>query len=72
MAPDRAAALTGIRNMFRLTGGVISIAAMVVALTLFSDQALGLATIFGWLALPVLLAAPLAFAIPDTRRRVSR
>jgi EmrB/QacA subfamily drug resistance transporter len=69
MAPDRAAALTGIRNMFRLTGGVISIAAMVVALTLFSDQALGLATIFGWLALPVLLAAPLAFAIPDAPRR---
>lgn len=74
-APDRAAALTGIRNTFRLTGGVISIAAMVVALTLFSDQALGLATIFGWLALPVLLAAPLAFAIPDLsrerRKRVS-
>jgi EmrB/QacA subfamily drug resistance transporter len=69
LAPDRAAALTGIRNMFRLTGGVISIASMVVALTLFSDQALGLATIFGWLALPVLLAAPLAFAIPDTARR---
>ena len=69
MAPDRAAALTGIRNMFRLTGGVISIAAMVVALTLFSDQALGLATIFGWLAVPILLAAPLAFAIPDAPRR---
>ena len=55
--------------MFRLTGGVISIAAMVVALTLFSDQALGLATIFGWLAVPILLAAPLAFAIPDAPRR---
>ncbi|MBV9579517.1 MAG: MFS transporter [Chloroflexi bacterium] len=69
MAPERAAALTGIRNMFRLTGGVISIAAMVVALTLFSDQALGLATIFGWLAIPVLLAAPLAFAIPNAPKR---
>ncbi len=66
LAPDRAAALTGIRNMFRLTGGVISIAGVVVALTLFPDQATGLATIFGWLALPVLMAAPLAFAIPDT------
>jgi MFS family permease len=59
LAPDRAAALTGIRNMFRLTGGVISIAAIVVALTLFPDQARGLSTIFAWLALPVLLAAPL-------------
>jgi Na+/melibiose symporter-like transporter len=65
MAPDRAAALTGIRNMFRLTGGVISIAVIVAMLTLFPDQATGQATIFAWLALPVMLAAPLAFAIPD-------
>ncbi len=69
LAPEKAAALTGIRNMFRLTGGVISIAGVVVGLTLFPDQATGLATIFAWLALPVLLAAPLAFAIPDAPRR---
>jgi EmrB/QacA subfamily drug resistance transporter len=73
LAPDRAAALTGIRNMFRLTGGVISISVVVVGLTFFQDQARGLATIFALLAVPILLAAPLALLIPDTaRERVDR
>ena len=71
LAPDRAAALTGIRNMFRLTGGVISIAVVVVALTFLPDQARGLATIFALLAVPILLAAPLALLIPDTVARAS-
>ena len=66
LAPEKAAALTGIRSMFRLTGGVISISGVVAAMTFFPDQARGLATIFALLALPVFLAAPLALLIPDT------
>jgi MFS family permease len=69
LAPDRAAALTGIRSMFRLTGGVLSIAGIVVALTVFPDKGRGLATIYAWLAVPLLLAAPLAFIIPDSARK---
>jgi EmrB/QacA subfamily drug resistance transporter len=69
LAPDKAAALTGIRSMFRLTGGVVSISLVVVALTFFPDQAQGLATIFGWLAAPILLAAPLALLMPDSSRK---
>jgi hypothetical protein len=54
--------------MFRLTGGVLSIAGIVLALTLFPDKGRGLASIYAWLAVPLLLAAPLAFMIPDSAR----
>jgi hypothetical protein len=39
LAPQRAAALTGVRSMFRLTGGVLSVTAISLALTFFPDVA---------------------------------
>ncbi|MFN8634031.1 MAG: MFS transporter [Chloroflexota bacterium] len=68
LAPERAAALTGVRGMFRLTGGVLSIAGIVLALTFFPDRGEGLVTIYGWLSLAVLVAIPIALSIPDTAR----
>src|SRR5262249_8286530 len=68
LAPDRAAALTGVRGMFRLTGGVLSIAGIVLALTFFPDRGEGLVKIYGFLSLAVLVAIPLALSIPDTAR----
>jgi EmrB/QacA subfamily drug resistance transporter len=65
LAPDRAAALTGVRGMFRLTGGVLSVAAVVLALTFFPDRGYGLSVIFMFLSVVVLLAVPLALMIPD-------
>ena len=65
LAPDRAAALTGVRGMFRLTGGVLSVAAVVLALTFFPDRGQGLSVIFMVLSVVVLLAVPLALMIPD-------
>src|SRR5262249_18359430 len=68
MAPDRAAALTGVRGMFRLTGGILSIAGIVLALTFFPDRGQGLVVIYGCLSIAVLAAVPLALSIPDTAR----
>jgi MFS family permease len=68
LAPDRAAALTGVRGMFRLTGGILSIAAIVLALTFFPDRGQGLMVIYGFVSMAVLVAVPLALSIPDTAR----
>jgi MFS family permease len=76
LAPDRAAAMTGVRGMFRLTGGVLGVASVVLALTFFPDRGHGLSVIFMFLSGAVLLAVPLALMIPDTaaerHRRVQR
>jgi MFS family permease len=64
-APDRAAAMTGVRGMFRLTGGVLSVATIVLVLTFFPDRGQGLSAIFLVLSGLVLLAVPLALMIPD-------
>jgi EmrB/QacA subfamily drug resistance transporter len=68
LAPDKAAVLTGIRSMFRLTGGVLSISGIVLGLTFFSDKAQGLSVIFAILSVVILLAVPLVFMIPDSAR----
>jgi MFS family permease len=68
LAPDKAAVLTGIRSMFRLTGGALSISGVVLGLTFFDDKAQGLSVIFGVLSLSLLAALPMVFAIPDTAR----
>jgi EmrB/QacA subfamily drug resistance transporter len=69
LAPDRAAALTGVRGMFRLTGGMLSIAGIVLALTYFPDRGAGLVAIYSVLSLAVLVAIPMALCIPDSARQ---
>ena len=54
--------------MFRLTGGVLSIAAIVLALAQMPDQAEGLSRVFLVLAGVMLVTVPLALMIPDTAR----
>jgi len=68
LAPTKAAAISGLRGMFRQTGGVIGIAGVVLALSYFPDQAQGLGLIFFALAGLLLLAVPLVFLIPDMAR----
>lgn len=72
LAPRRAAGVTGIRGMFRLTGGIIGIASIVLALSYFPDQGQGLSLIFLVLAAVLLLTVPLTLMIPDTARRRRR
>jgi EmrB/QacA subfamily drug resistance transporter len=66
-APDKAASITGIRGMFRLAGGTISISCVVLALSLFPDQAAGLDTIFLVFAAILLVTVPLVLMIPEPR-----
>jgi hypothetical protein len=68
-APGQAAAISGLRGMFRQTGGVIGVAGVVLALSFFPDQAQGLAIVFAVLAGVLLLAVPLVFLIPDLARQ---
>ncbi len=68
LAPRRAAALTGVRGMFRLTGGAVSITGIVLGLSFFDDKSRGMEVIFLVLAALLLLTIPLTFMIPDTAR----
>jgi len=68
LAPDRAAALTGVRSMFRLTGGVLSVTGISLVLTFFPDRGQGLAFVFGALSVAMLIVVPLTLSIPDTAR----
>ena len=68
LAPEKAAALTGIRGMFRLTGGALCIAAIVLALTFFPDQNQGLGVVFIGLGILVLSAITMAMQMPDSAR----
>jgi EmrB/QacA subfamily drug resistance transporter len=68
LAPRELAALTGLRGMFRQTGGAVGTAAVVLALSFFTDKAYGLGVIFVTLAGVLLLTVPLAFMIPDMAR----
>jgi MFS family permease len=69
LAPRQAAAITGIRNTFRLTGGALSIAAIVLTLSFFPDQSQGFSVVF-YVSTAILLATtPLIVAIPDGRTR---
>jgi hypothetical protein len=72
LLPERAAVVTGIRGMFRSTGGIIGTAFIVLALELSPDKAAGMRTIYAVLAVLLLTTIPLTFAIPDTARAKRR
>jgi EmrB/QacA subfamily drug resistance transporter len=64
-APDKAATITGIRGVFRLAGGTISISCVVLALSFFQDQAAGLDRIFMVFTGVLLVTVPLVLMIPE-------
>jgi EmrB/QacA subfamily drug resistance transporter len=73
--PGKVAALTGIRGMFRQTGGTLGTAMTVFVASLFADEAQGLQTVFFGLAFVMLAVIPVVFFIPDSardRRRAER
>jgi EmrB/QacA subfamily drug resistance transporter len=67
--PERAALITGIRGMFRSTGGVLGTALIVLWLEASPDKAAGMRTIFVVLAAVLLTTLPLALLIPDSARQ---
>jgi len=68
--PGKIAAATGIRNTFRLTGGLIgtSMVSMVLAIYGKAHEANGFESVFNVLALLNLINIPIIFFIPDTAR----
>ncbi len=68
LLPEKVAAATGLRGMFRATGGVLGTAAVVLALSHYQDKAAGLRAVFVFLSFALLLAIPCVFMIPDTAR----
>ncbi|MBV9329546.1 MAG: MFS transporter [Chloroflexi bacterium] len=71
-APDKAASITGIRGVFRLAGGTISISCVVLALSFFQDQAAGLDVIFVVFTAVLLVTVPLVVLIPEAAATESR
>ncbi len=69
LMPERAGAITGLRGMFRSTGGILGTALVVLVLELVPDRAAGMRAVFmGAAGALVGLVLPLVFAIPDTAR----
>jgi EmrB/QacA subfamily drug resistance transporter len=64
-APDKVAAITGIRGTFRLAGGTISISCVVLALSFFADKAQGLDVIFLVFTGVLLVTVPMVLMIPE-------
>lgn len=69
LLPDRAAAITGLRGMFRHTGGIVGVSTTTLVLSFFTDQAAGMQAIFLAAALLLQLTIPLAMMIPDSARQ---
>ncbi len=65
LLPAKAAQISGLRGMFRWTGGIMGISSVALALSFFEDKAAGMRTIFLVLAFILPVTVPLAFMIPD-------
>jgi len=73
--PGKVAAVTGIRGMFRQTGGTLGTAITVFIAALFTNEAHGLQVVFFSMTFVMLAIIPVVFLIPDTaraRRRVEQ
>jgi len=68
LMPDAVARITGLRGMFRTSGGVLGTAAIVLYLAHYKDQGLGLEHVFVGLSVLVLFVIPPIFLIPDNAR----
>jgi MFS family permease len=68
LMPEAVARITGLRSMFRTTGGVLGTAVIVLILANDKNEGAGLAHIFIYLSVLVLLVIPPIFLIPDGAR----
>ncbi len=70
LAPDRIAAITGLRGMFRSVGGTIGTSLVVLVMSQSGSRAVGLEHAFAGLAVGAVLVSFLVIGIPDggTRR----
>ena len=69
LMPHRASTITGVRGMFRQSGGAISIAIITLILQFIGNMSLGFTVVFISTGLIVLLTIPFIFAMPDKDAR---
>lgn len=69
LIPEKVAAASGIRGMFRFTGGTLGTGALILVLSHFPDKAVGLQYIFLFFGFMMLALIPIVFLIPDTARQ---
>lgn len=69
LAPDRVSAVTGLRGMFRQSGGIAGISVTTAVVTASADPGPRQAVSFAVLAAVVLVAVPLARRLPEQRGR---
>jgi EmrB/QacA subfamily drug resistance transporter len=69
LAPDQAAAIAGLRGMFRQTGGITAISVTSAFVARSADPGLAQAYVFLAFAVLLALALPLIFRVPDQHGR---
>ena len=69
LLPEKVAAVAGLRGMFRSIGGVFGTATITLLLSNFSDQALGMETIYFGFGILLITLIPIVFIIPDSARQ---
>ncbi len=70
LMPHRASTMSGVRGMFRQSGGAISIAVTTLILQFVGDMSLGFAIVFISTGVIALLTIPFIFAMPDKDTRI--
>ncbi len=70
MVPQKVAAVTGLRSMFRVMGGVMATSAVVLILSNFQDKGVGFQQISLFFGIFLLLLIPVVFMIPDRINRL--
>jgi EmrB/QacA subfamily drug resistance transporter len=71
LMPDRVATITGVRGMFRQSGGALSITVISLVLHYTGDMAHGFFIIFVCLGLVMLLVIPFIFAMPAKAQEIT-
>jgi EmrB/QacA subfamily drug resistance transporter len=68
MFPEKAAAIAGIRGMFRVMGGVVATPIIVLVLSRFQDEGLGFQQISLCFAILLIVLIPVVFLVPEMAR----
>jgi EmrB/QacA subfamily drug resistance transporter len=69
LMPDKVAAITGLRGMFRSIGGIFGVSVITMILHLSSTPALGFKIAFTSFGLWLCMTVPLVFLMPDGREQ---
>ncbi|MCL5058418.1 MAG: hypothetical protein M1130_10630 [Actinobacteria bacterium] len=67
LMPDKIAEISGLRGMFRQTGGVVGTSLMVLSLSRFQDKVAGFHAIFLVMGVLLVVAIPFIRGVPEGR-----